>query len=247
MNIFSVKGLALAAGLVLAGCSSYRAPAPAVDIPSIAEGDINNLLKIEPATQFPAKLAVAHIQAADRAAAPSNSGYGSGRYSVVPPSGGGEDAELARLAALPQIAAVQGFNRMLLPPTLNSIRDLRVIAAKLQADLLLIYTTDIGVRSNSESGGPLATATFGLLKDKTTEMTATTSGILVDVRTGFMYGLIDSKGDAAQTRTVFHVSNRKESQALQARSEQKSLGQFVGEFERLWGGVLRRREAGEIF
>src|SRR5213596_2208024 len=55
----------LMAYAVLAGCATYTTPGPGVSIANLsrADADIGELLKAEPASPFPARMAVARIQA----------------------------------------------------------------------------------------------------------------------------------------------------------------------------------------
>lgn len=225
--------------MLLGGCASYRTPGAAVNIPSIAEGDIETLLKNGPGSVFPARVAVVRVQAANYSPG-SNSGYGSGRYSVLAPQR--EDAELMRMADLPQVSAVLTFNPMLLPPALNSVRDMRVIAAKLQADLLVIYTIDTSFLVENERVSPLGKITFGLLGDKNVQVRAATAGMLVDVRTGYIFGLINAHGQWVEKRDAFHITDRDEADRSRQQADQESLRQFVDDFARLWQSVLLNKE-----
>lgn len=166
-----------------------------------------------------------------------NSGYGSGHFRVVADRLPSENTELALIGKLPQISEVITFNPMLIPPALNSIRDLRVLAAKLQADLLLIYTLDVVVYAEKQPTGMLDALTFDLFADQGLEAKTRTTGMLVDVRTGHIYGLLSGEGSAGQEHVPFRKVS--DTDSLRQHSEQESYRQFVADFSRLWQSVLQ--------
>ena len=98
-------------------------------------------MKAEPAGQFPARIAVARVQAPGYRSRTNNS-YGSGRYSVVTVRDIEDDSAFDTISNLPEVAGLAALNRLLISPNLNSIKDLRLSAARLKTDLLLSYTVD---------------------------------------------------------------------------------------------------------
>ena len=56
-----------------------------------------------------------------------------------------------RISKLPDVAGMITLSRLLLPPVLQSDKDLREAAARLKADMLLIYTFDTSFHNNDES------------------------------------------------------------------------------------------------
>ncbi len=234
------KLLALGCGVaILSACSSYQTPGAAANIPSLAETSIQNQLIDEPIGHLPVNLLVVRIQAPGYTSA-TNSGYGSGRYSVVGTQGEGAHEALARIAAEPAVASVVCLNALMLSPVLNSIRDLRVLAAKLQFDAVLVYTVDTEFTVAKEQVGPWSTISFGWLAKEQATVTSQASGMLVDVARGRIYGLLD--GNARNVWEAGAFSHVKDSQVDQARlrAEQAAYGSFLDDFDRLWIDLLHK-------
>jgi len=92
---------------------------------------------------------------------------------------------------------------MLLSGEVNSAKDLRLGAAALKADLLLVYSIDTRFHVESQDIGPLALMSLGFLRNKKAHVTATASAALFDVRTGFVYGVAESTATEEQRATVW--------------------------------------------
>ena len=69
-------------------------------------------------------------------------GYGRGAYTVVTTHEVETKEQFKELATFPLIEAVAPVNRLLLPEHFQSDKDLRQAAARLHADMLLVYTLD---------------------------------------------------------------------------------------------------------
>ncbi|GGE51442.1 hypothetical protein GCM10007421_27320 [Halopseudomonas oceani] len=231
----------LALGLaILQGCATYTTPAAGVNMATLGDDDIVELMSLEPAAQFPARLAVVRVQSAGYRSLTADS-YGTGSFSVVTTRDVESEDDFKRIAALDDIAAVAPITRLILPQELNTIRDLRLGAARLKADLLLIYTLDTRFNVESTSLGPLSAVTLGFLPNKEAFVSATTSALLVDVRTGFIYGAAESSARESQ-RTSMWNSEAAIDNARQL-AERNSFKQFVGEFETLWKATLAEHVA----
>jgi hypothetical protein len=144
-------GFLIAIFLFLAcGCASYTTPGPGAELAALVppeargltEPDIQKLLERKPVAVFPARLAVVRIQAANYLSHGAHS-VGTGRYSVVTTREVEREEHFNRLGALPMVAGVAPLNRILLPFRLETDKELRMAAASLQADLLLIYTLGV--------------------------------------------------------------------------------------------------------
>src|SRR5262245_59634583 len=137
--------LAALAVCLAAGCATYTTPGAGVKVENLAKADIDiaELMKVEPASPLPARLAVARVQGSGYSSR-SNSCYGNGRYCVVTTRDIEPEAAFDRLAKLPLVDGLALLNRMLLPPTFSSAQDLRQSAATLKTDLLLVYSLDTG-------------------------------------------------------------------------------------------------------
>jgi hypothetical protein len=68
--------------LFVQGCATYTTPAGGVNINALTDMDIAELMKVEPVSTFPARLAVVKIQAPGYTSR-TNHGYGNGAFSVI--------------------------------------------------------------------------------------------------------------------------------------------------------------------
>ncbi len=238
-----MKKLILAAAmLMLSACSTYTTPGAGVSLGAIAaaDGDIASAYRREPAMSFPAQLAVVRV-AASVYSSGSNTSFGSGAFSVVTTRDIETEDSLRRLSALPQVAAVAPVSRLLLPGSLSSIRDLRTAAAQLRADAVLIYTIDTRFRTETTSLGPLQTIALGFLPSKKAVVTATCAFMIVDVRTGFIYGTGETTATEDQRSNIWGSSNAIEAARLSA--ERKAFEDGVSEIGKLWTSVVAAHAA----
>ena len=232
-------GVAALATLLVSGCAAtYTTPGAGVRIENLdkADADIAELLRVEPAAVFPARIAVARAQAAGYASS-SSACYGSGRYCVVTARDVESDASYERLSKLPLVTGVAIMNRMLLPPTFASTRDLRQAAAGLKTDILLIYSLDTGFNIENTDVGPLALVSLGFLPTKKARVTATASAALFDVRTGFIYGVTEASATQEQRGTFWSSSEAVDS--ARKRAEADAFQKLIPEIEKLWSDVLK--------
>jgi len=126
---------------------------------------------------------------------------------------------------------------MLLSGEVNSVKDLRLGAAALKADLLLVYSIDTRFHVESQDIGPLALMSLGFLRNKKAQVTATASAALFDVRTGFVYGVAESTATEEQRATVWSSQGAVETSRLRAESE--AFQELLNEYEKLWRGIVR--------
>lgn len=224
--------------ILASGCATYTTPGAGVNIENLAKADtdIADLLKVEPAAPFPARVAVARVQASGYYSR-SNTCYGTGQYCVVTTRDVEPEATYERLSKLPQVAGLALMNRMLLPGKLTSAKDLRRAAATLKTDLLLVYSLDTGFNIENTDVGPLALISLGFLPTKKARVTATASAAMFDVRTGFVYGVGEATALEEQRGTFWSSSEAVDSARKKAESD--AFQKLVGEIEKFWGEVLR--------
>ena len=233
-----------ATGLTLSGCGSYVVPGSAADFRALGitaqeqeemtDGVIAAAMQRKPAASFPARIAIARLQGAGYR---SHSGYGYGTGTVTLQMNRDVESEedFERLADQAQIAGIAPLNRLVLPNSIRSVDDLRVAAAQVKADMLLVYTFD--TRFGVETIVPvLGTITLGLFPSKESRVNSTCSLALIDVRTGYIYGLGEANARADQlasgwtSKTAVDQSRR--------RAERRAFAGAVDEFVSLWGGVV---------
>src|SRR3712207_5085648 len=116
------------------GCASYVTPGGPVNLGDINRADVKEAASRKPSPNFPARLAIARVQAPGYQSY-SFKGYGSGGFTVLTTQELMTDEQTESIAAWPMIAGVAPINRMLLPATMDSLDDLRASAAKVQADV----------------------------------------------------------------------------------------------------------------
>jgi len=137
------------------------------------------------APSFPASIAVARVQAPEFRADPPLQSRNGGHFSVVTSDQGSASGLLKGISAWPVVAGVSVIDPSTLPEAFNSPGDLRLAAAKLSADVLLIYTVDTSFRVRGQAYGPGYSIPVGTTKpDGDTGITVTASAVFKDVRTG---------------------------------------------------------------
>lgn len=241
---FGVTGTLAAALLALAGCSvAYTTPGAGMQMETLAKGDIRERLERKPAANFPANLAVVRVQAPGYRSY-SQRGYGRGRYSVVTTRDIETQADFERIAKLPRVAGVAPVSRLLLPENLQSDEDLRVAAASLRADMLLVYTFDTSFATDESVMAPLRLVHLGLLPDQMARITTTASAAIFDVRTGFVYGAAEATAHEEHITSLW-TNSAAVDQSRQA-TEKKAFGELLKEIETAWSGVVKQQGGGEV-
>ena len=233
-----MKRLALLACMaLLCGCSTYTTPGAGVSLGAISEadGDIAAAFQREPAITFPARLAIARV-AAPGYRSGSNDSVGTGAFGIVTARDIETDESLARLGRMPRIAAVAPVSRLLVPARLGDTRDLRAAAAQLRADALLIYTIDTRFRTESADVGPLQTIALGFLPTRKAVVNATCAFMIIDVRTGFVYGTGETTATEDQRSNLWGSEQAIEGARL--RAERRAFEDGLGEVEELWASIL---------
>jgi hypothetical protein len=243
MNIARYAG-ALPA-LLLAGCATYQTPGAGVSLGEFSHGDadIGEVMKREPAAAFPAHLAIARVEAPGYSTRGASC-YGRGRLCLVTAREVETEQDFERIAGLPEVAGAAPMGRMLLPTQIDSMKELRLAAAGLRADLLLVYSIDTRFHIDSTDIGPLAIVSLGFLPNKKAHVTATASAVLLDVRSGFVYGVAESSAAQEQRTTVWSSTAAIETSRLKA--EREAFQGLLGEYQKLWRGVVREHAPAEL-
>ncbi len=190
MPRFALPVLALT--VVLAGCASYTTPGAAARLDTLAlpPAAIEKALAATPSARFPARIATARIQAVGyHTRAHADTG---GDFSVVAARDVETDDALARLQGLPRVAGVAPLGRILLPAHAGSLAELRLAAARLKCDVLLVYTFDTVVQAGEQRFAPLNVVALGLLRNKPLTVTTTAAAAIIDVRSEYYYGIAES-------------------------------------------------------
>lgn len=242
MKAFNI--LALGMVLVLTGCAaSYTTPGGSVQLSQIADSDIGKLMSTEPAATFPANIAIARIQASGYKSYKLSS-YGTGRYSVVTTREVETDEDFEKLKSLPQVQGLAPLNRILLPSNLDSIKSLRESAARLKADILLIYTFDTSFHAGGQSYAPLNAISLGFLKNKEVTVTTTASAAFFDVRTEYLYGLSEATEKESKNSSVWSTSADVDD--MRVSTEKSAFERLIPEIEETWSGIIRQYASKDV-
>ena len=221
--------------LLLGGCAVYTTPGEPANLTAITDQGIWERFEPKPAATFPARIATVRLQSADYRAWKTTT-YGKGRFSVVPVHQVETEEAFNRIAQLPNIAGLASLNRLVLPASIESIRDLRLSAAQLQADFLLVYTFDTDFQIETKPLGALATITLGMLRNREVTIVTTGSAALWDVRTGFLYGLAEATASESHKASLWTKGDVIDNARISL--EREAFNKLVTEFTRLWPQVL---------
>lgn len=226
----------ICAGLQL-GCVQYATPGAGMRPVNLAaaEEDIAARLERRAAAPFPARLAIARVQAPGYRSH-SAEGYGRGKFSVVTVRDVETGKDFERLSSLPLVAGVAPLNRLILPEQLNSDKELRLAAAALHTDILLLYSFDTNFRIDGRDIGPLGLITLGFLPVDEAVVTSTVSAALFDVRTGFVFGV--AEGSATQKQPASAWNTRDAIDDARRKAERKSFDNLLDELEQTWKHVV---------
>lgn len=233
-----MRGLLLAGSVLLlafvSGCAHYQTPGAGVSIPALTDGDIADVMARKPAAQFPARIVIARVQASGYVSRTGYS-YGTGQFSVLTTRDIETDDDFAMLAALPGVAAVGPLNRILLPLDLRSTRQLRQAAAQLRGDIVLLYTIDTQFHTQSQLIAPLQLVSLGLFASEKSRIVTTCAAALIDVRTGFVYGV--AEGTATDTRRSSVWSTEDAIDKARLKTERAAFSAALQEVAKVWSSI----------
>jgi len=204
----------------------------------LTDRGISQTLELQPLARFPTALAIARVQDGGYRAYGHRGGtYGSGQYTVVTTRSIETDEHLEKIRRLPFVQGVAPINRLVLSNDLKSDRELRDAAARLHADMILIYTFDTAVFSG-DTGSPLDIVTLGFLPGKTAEVVTTASAVLLDTRNGYLYAAAEA------TATSNHRANAWSSRARidedRLTTEREAFDELVESFTQAWPGIVEQ-------
>ncbi|MBX3335677.1 MAG: hypothetical protein KF876_16220 [Nitrospira sp.] len=223
---------------VCSGCAAYVTPGGSVNLADINRSDITEVATRKPSPNFPARLAIARVQASQYKSYTSDS-YGNGRFSVVTTQELLSEDQLEHISQWPAVAGVAPINRLLLvSQNMDSLDDLRVPAAKVQADVVLIYTIDTSFRIQGRTYAPLSPISLGLIPDRDAHITSTASALFTDVRTGFIYGLAEATAKSTGLTNIWGTSDTIDSKRLEA--EEQAFRLLIPELEKTWVGIAKQ-------
>ena len=228
--------LALLTAALLSSCASYITPGRQADLSTFTDPRVKKAFVAEPAIRFPANIALVRIQDSGYRSE-SAQGVGAGAYSVVTARDIETEEDIDTISKLPGIAGVVALNRLLLPRSLSSDLDLREAAAKLHTEAVLIYTLATEFRDNDVIP-PLTTLSLGLAPNKRYKITSTASAILMDTKTGYIYGALEE----SQLRSGLTIAWGSSSaiEASRKKAEREAFEKLLASFQPFWNRIYNR-------
>jgi len=230
----SARTLLVAFVIACTGCATYVTPGGPARLEEINRADIAAVASRKPTLRFPAHVAVLRIQGRDYRSF-STEGYGAGRYTAVTTQELLTDEQLAAVSSWPSIAGATPVSRLTLPQKLDSVDDLRLAAAQIQADVLLVYTIETSFRVQGRGYGPLAVISLGTVPDRDAYITATASALFIDVRSGFVYGVAESTAKKSGLTNVWNSGSTIDRKRLEA--EKEATAGLMEQAARTWTGI----------
>ncbi len=225
---------------IITSCTQYVTPGGAVKISELADEDISKLLSNKPTSEFPVNIAVARIQHPQYTTYKQpRSPYSEqqGNFSMILTRDAAEDEAFQKLSDLNGVNQASPFNRLLLPYNYKSIKDLRMAAAKMKAQMLMVYTFDTEFTIDTKNYGPQNAFSLGYLKNKDVKVTTTASVALFDVQTEYLYGLAESTADEHKKSNAWKKEDEVDN--LRVATEREAFKKLMGEVEKMWGGIVK--------
>ena len=223
MNRFCAS---LLVSIFLNGACHYDTPAsyslPMTQGPS---GVIEDGSNARPTVRFPARVAVARIEASG------------GGFRMIPDTDVENAEHAAAAASLPGVAGIVSLNRVALVSEVKSYRELDAEARKVGADLVAVYRFDASDRS-SDVFLPLSVATLGLAPTNPYSVTATATLMVRDARTGYLYGVMEESATNKGLTAGMDLHNAQERSKRNAKK--KALDQLTAKLPVFWNGVMAK-------
>lgn len=237
---------------LLTGCASYTTPGGPADFSklgltpeqkaALTDTSVQKLLDKKPLITFPASIAIARVQAPDytnyyfshriyyHPYAADNS-----TYSVVTTPDVETEADFDQLTKLPGIAGIAPVRRILLNGPLVNDLQLREAAAKIHANLLLVYTFDTAFDVETHVR-PLSLISLGTFPNKNAHVTCTASALLMDTNNGYIYSVLESTATEHQPANAWTSDEAVDD--ARKRAERKAFADLIGQFKTEWPNVV---------
>lgn len=230
--------------LLLSGCAAYIPPSGRANLAALTSSTMQESFSAKPKAAFPASIATVRVQASGyQSYHTQREGgvYGQGRYSVITVKEVEEEADIQRLAKLPQVGGLITISTLLLPASLQSDGELREAAARLKADMVLLYTFDTSFHDNDASVA-LNVVTLGLSPTRQVFVRVAASALLIDTRTGFIYAALEANEKRQITTNAWE--SRETADRARRDAEKAAFKALVSEFEKNWPQIIERAKKG---
>lgn len=236
-----MRCLCLLLVVIVSGCASYVTPGGPANLTGVQNPAMADLFLAKPAASFPARIVVARVQAANYRSYQGDSVLQAPTYSLITTQQLLSESQLAAIGNWPLLAGIAPLSRLLLPKQLASFEDLRMSAARLQADILLVYTLDTGFQVQGRSYGALSAISLGIIPDRDAYITSTASALFIDVRTGFVHGVAEATAKETSLTNIWGESSTIDRKRVE--TEQKAFDQLVIEAGKTWAGISKPHQA----
>ena len=233
-----LSGLGLLILLSLTGCAGYRGPGLGLASHELLEAQVigdEASPNLQPAAMLPVRMVMVRLQ---RAGYPTLNEpcRGAGRYCVLTVRDVESDAELARVADLPQVASLIPLPARLIPSTIRSVSDLRrTMIAEHIGDLALFYSIDTQSTTPQDSSS-LSRLRQSLLSPSVT-LKSRVSATLTDIRSGYVY----LQGDVELTEELeggIAWSRPESTHRARQATEGRAFAAMTRYIEQHWGEVI---------
>lgn len=232
-----LSAAAVVAALLCAGCASYTTPGGPAKFADIGRSDAATEGVRLPSPHFPARVAVVRVQAPQYKSFTSDS-YGKGRYSVVSTQELLTDDAVQAMAKWPSVEGITPLSPALLPAKLETLDDLRLAAAKLQADIMLICTMDTVFELHGKAVEPMKSLPLGDKPGDDAALRSIASVEFTDVRTGFSYGSAQVSASASDLGSAWGKPERVDAKRID--TERAAFTQLLAEAQKTWEGIATR-------
>lgn len=222
--------------VLCSSCASYVTPGGRADFSTFTDESLKEAYEATPQAKFPAHLVAVRVQESGYRNYRQCS-YGAGRYSVVTERDIENDSDFSRLVNLDGVAQVGALNRLLLPSSLGNDLAIRNAAARLHGDLLLLYTLDTTF-TERDVIAPLGAVTIGLAPNRRYKIHATAAALLLDVRSGYVYGTLEETVDSSGLTMAW--GSRDAIDGSRQKVERKAFEKLLDQFEPFWNQVYQR-------
>lgn len=240
--------LAVVVGPVVFGCMSVprSSSIPAdLSVAGLTDAERQRILRYRgaapgdpaPSLRFPAVIAVAEVTGGYEYGHSGEARQPAAAFQVVTHDTFAKEKHLDALRRLPEVLAVRPLDHRIYGARALTASELRQAAHAQRADLLLLYTFD-GVSQAETHLGGVALVTLGLLPTSTADAEATCHALLIDTRTGYLYGMAAARDDATQLANVW--TEHEAADDTLRRAQRRAFEKLVDAFPRAWDEVRLR-------
>jgi uncharacterized protein YceK len=241
---------AIVVTMILAGCSSHVVTPSGADMARFGmiasneqdrqwqtESDIADVLDKAPLARFPSTVAIVRVQGAGPHSQSSGVSYGRGAYRVVLTPTVEKEEHIEAIHELDQVNGAVRLNRLVLGSNLHSDKELRTAAARLHADLTLIYTINTEWTIDDDPK-PLDKITFGFARFRNVTVTSTATALLLGTHNGYVYATAEVAKDKRYKDNAWN--NSEQIEEAQELLEQQAFDGLIQDFVQAWPRVLQQ-------